>query len=426
MARARSGGGGNGSIWGLVLFGAGFFICMILAIVFYTKIEAAQQDAEAANQSLRAVINDADENNPALARITAEKTGTTVAALVENTKTLEDQVAEFQRQVSDIEGQRTSTQNQLEQQQQATRKAEADVQQAVVAKQELGNDLSAKVTALTKTVSDISEENTRLQGLIGKSVTEIDAKYQDSIAGLRTQTSDLSTQVTERDRSIQQLKVTIEELRGKRPENVDVTLADARVVAQIQDQNKVYLDIGRDANLTLGMPFKVYDADDIVKIEDPESEGKAIIEIININSNSAVGRIVERQPRAVINNGDVLVNVIFDPNRIFKFHVFGQFDLNYDGDVDEGGTEQVRSMVERFNGELSESLGFATDYLVLGVEPELPSRPDDELDLIKMKEYRVQLENYQAYQDRITEAKELGIPVLNQNRFLDLVGYFQR
>jgi hypothetical protein len=43
-----------------------------------------------------------------------------------------------------------------------------------------------------------------------------------------------------------------------------------------------------------------------------------------------------------------------------------------------------------------------------------------------MREYRVELENYQAYQDRIAQAREFGIPVLNQNRFLDLIGFSRR
>lgn len=428
MARARSGGGGNGSIWGLVLFGAGFFICLILAIVFYTKVEAAEQSAEAAQNALAQAISSADQENTALDRLTADKPAseTVVGALIRNTGTLEAEISRLQNQLNTANQEKADALSQLESQKAATDKARVDLTQAVDAKEDLSNELTGKVTALTGTVNDISAENTRLQGLMNKSVAEVDAKYQATISELRGQISELDGQVTTRERKIVELQDDIAELRGKRPENVEVTLADARIVSQIENQNKVYIDIGRESNLTLGMPFKVFDADDIMKINDPESEGKAVVEIININSNSAVGRIVDRKPRAIINDGDVLVNVVYDPNRVFTFHVFGQFDLDYDEEADDDGTEQVRSMVRRFNGELSETMGFSTDYLVLGLEPELPVRPDDELDLIKMREYRVQLQNFKEYQDRIAEAKELGVPVLNQNRFLDLVGYFER
>lgn len=426
MARARSGGGTSGSIWGLVLFGAGFFISMILAIVFYTKVEAAEQAAASAQSELAAVINSTDSNNPALATLTADGSGTTVGQLLTNIETLRSEVSVLQRDVSTLTNDLASANSQLQSQQAATQKAQSDLRQSVDAKEAQATALTAQVTSLESTISNISSENTRLKSLIDSSLVEVDQTYQNQINEWKERTNQAQASATTAQRTVVELKETIEELRGKRPENVNVTLADATIVAQIPDQNKVYLDIGRDANLTLGMAFKVFDADDLIKIEDPESEGKAIIEVININSNSAVGRIVNRKSRAAINDGDVLVNVVFDPNRVFTFHVFGQFDLDYDGDVDENGTNQVRSMVTRFNGRLADTLGFSSDYLVLGVEPELPTRPDDELDLIKMKGFRTQLENYQAYQDLIAKATELGVPVLNQNRFLDLVGYFER
>ncbi len=426
MARARSGGGTSGSIWGLVLFGAGFFISMILAIVFYTKVEAAEQSAAAAQAELGNVISSTDSNNPALATLTAEGAGTTVGKLLTNIDTLRSEISVLQRDVGTLTNQLASAESQLATQQAATQKAQSDLRQAVDAKEAQAKDLTAQVTSLNSTISNISAENTRLKSLIDSSLVEVDKTYQSQIDEWKKRTNEAQAAASASERSIVELKETIEEIRGKRPETVNVTLADATIVAQIPDQKKVYLDIGRDANLSLGMAFKVFDADDLVKIEDPDAEGKAIVEVININSNSAIGRIVSRQPRAVVNDGDVLVNVVFDPNRVFTFHVFGQFDLDYDGDIDENGVNQVRSIVTRFNGRLADELGFSSDYLVLGVEPELPTRPDDELDLIKMKEYRTQLENYQAYQDLIAKATELGVPVLNQNRFLDLVGYFER
>lgn len=426
MARARSGGSSNGSIWGLVLFGAGFFISMILAIVFYTKVEAAQQDAASAESALNAVMNSTDSNNPALTALTAEGSGTTVGKLLSNIETLRGEINVLQDDVRNKTVELDSTKSQLQNQQAATQKAQSDLQQTVDAKEAQAQDLTAQVTSLNSTVSNISSENTRLKSLIDSSIDDVRTTFENQIEEWKTRTNDAQASASANARTVVQLRETIEELRGKRPEGVAVTLADATIVAQIRDEKKVYLDIGRDANLTLGMAFQVYDADDLVKIEDPEGEGKAVVEIININSNSAIGRIVSRKPRAVVNDGDVLVNVIYDPNRVFTFHVFGQFDLNSDGDLDDNGNEQVRSMVTRFDGRLAEELGFATDYLVLGIEPLLPDRPEDELDLIKMKEFRTQLENYQAYRDLIAKARELGVPVLNQNRFLDLVGYFER
>ena len=426
MARARTGGGSSGSIWGLVLFGAGFFIPMILAIVFYTMGEAAEQDAAAAESALNQVIDSRDQNNPALTQITAEGSGTTVSQLMGAIQSLRSEVSVLQTDLSGKTTELDATQSQLANQQAATEKAQADLQSTVAAKDTQARDLTAQVNALQSTVNSISAENTRLQTLIDSSIDDVEAQLLAQIEEWKRRTNEAQAEASESNRTVIQLRETIEELRGKTPENVPVTLADATIVAQIPDEDKVYIDIGRDANLTLVMPFQVYDADDLIKIEDPEAEGKAVVAIISINSNSAVGRIESRQPRAIINDGDVLVNVAFDPNRTLAFHVFGQFDINNDGDLDEDGNEQVKSMVTRFDGKLTDELGFATDYLVLGSEPELPVRPDDELDLIKMREFREQLSNYEAYLNLVAEARELGVPVLNQNRFLDLIGWFER
>ncbi|MEM8738934.1 MAG: hypothetical protein AAGG38_10730 [Planctomycetota bacterium] len=426
MARARSGGGGQGSILGLVVLGAGFLVCLILAIVFFTKVESATQAEAAAQADLNAVVNSGDRNNPSFQTLTAQGPGSSVGKLLAEIDQLSSTVSELRGQVGSLTVIKDTAEAGLAEQQAATARAQADLTQSVTEKNNLSRDLSRQVQQLTSTVDAISSENTRLKSLIDTSIQEVDQTYQAQVASLRQQVAELDATITERERSIAGLQTTIAELRGSRPESVAVTLADATVVAQIKDQNKVYLDLGREAGLTLGMPFKVFDAEELIKIEDPEAEGKAIIEIINIESNSAVGRVVSRQPRATIDNGDLLVNVAFDPNRIFTFHVFGQFDLDNNGEVEPDSHERVSALIQRSGGRLVDDLGYSVDYLVLGQEPSLPQRPDDELDLIKMREFRVELENFEAYQTRIVEARELGIPVLNQNRFLDLIGYFQR
>jgi len=434
MARARSGGGGNGSIWGLVIFGAGFLVCLILAILFYTKVETAEQGQASAEAALAKVQTSADTNNETYTEVTSDpeiEGRTAVGKLLTHGQSLRSEVSGLQGQVSDLTRKLSAAQTQLEQQKAATTKAQGDYAQALDTKETQSRELNAKVTSLNTTVTGISAENDRLKGLIDTSIQEVANQYQGQITTLREQAAALDRTVNERDRTIKDQQDVIADLGGDRPEAVPVTLADATIISQIPKQNKVYLDIGRNTGLQLGMSFSVFDPDDLVKLEADEEgkeddAGKAIVEIINMTENTAVGRIVSRTPHAVIRNGDALVNVVFDPDRVFTFHVFGQFDLNKDGKPDDNGTTQVRSMVTRFNGRLAEDMGFATDYLVLGQEPALPSLPDDELDLIKMKQYRVQLENFNAYQQRILEARELGLPVLNQNRFLDLVGFFQR
>ena len=48
MARVRTGGAGSGYAWALVIFGAGFVICLMLAIVFWAQLGGAREQAEQA------------------------------------------------------------------------------------------------------------------------------------------------------------------------------------------------------------------------------------------------------------------------------------------------------------------------------------------------------------------------------------------
>jgi hypothetical protein len=428
MARARSGGGGSGSIWGLVVFGAGFFICLILAILFYTRVEGAQQEAAEAEAELARVVNSADENSNLYADATADGSGTMVNRLLARLQDAQGEIGTLQGQILDLNSKLSTAQTQLALEKQTAADAQASLQQATQARQSMESELRNQVQSLSSTINDISSENDRLKGLVDASIQEVDDTYRSQITGYQQQIAEQEDSVAQLNRTVEDLRYQLSVLAGDTPESPALTTADATIVSQIPDQNKVFLDIGRNSNLVRGMAFQVFDPEVLVKLEDADdlAEGKAVVEIINLSDNTSVGRIVQRQGRAQVRNGDKVVNLVFDPNRVFTFHLFGQFDLDYDGSPDEGGLSQVKSMVRRFNGRLSDEMNFATDYLVLGVEPELPTRPDDELDLIKMQEYRAQLENYNAYQERISQARELGIPVLNQNRFLDLVGYFER
>lgn len=427
MARARSGGGGNGAMIGLVVFGACFFVCLILAILFYTKVSTAEQNAAAAQAELSKIISGGDQNDD-LVQLTTDMDGnTTVAKLINRVAAYRSEVNGLQTQVGDVTRSHELAQSEAQGQKEAAEQARADLARLSDNRTALESELRGQVQSMSSTIADISAENDRLKSLIDSSIQEVESSYRQQIDQQNTRIAELNAESSALDRTIADQQITIVTLRGERPVDIPLTNADATVVAQIPDQNKVYLDIGSDSNLRKGMSFTVFDPDVLVKLEGADLEkGKAIVDIINVDATTAVGLVVSRKPRAVIRDGDALVNIVYDPRRIYSFHAFGQFDLDFNGELDDYGLDEVKSLITRSNGRLVDSIGFTTDFIVLGVEPELPVRPDDELDLLKMREYRVELENYQAYQDRIAQAREVGIPVLNQNRFLDLVGYSRR
>ena len=69
----------------------------------------------------------------------------------------------------------------------------------------------------------------------------------------------------------------------------------------------------------------------------------------------------------------------------------------------------------------------STDFVVLGVEPVVPAFTTEELeDPVNKKKLEDAQAEQVAYQDILQTAGELNIPVMNQNRFLYYVGYYDQ
>ena len=425
MARVRS--SNNGATVGMVAFGIASFLFLLLSIILFSQIGKAQQERDDAEAALAAVVSPAESGNALLAEIQGgEGGGTTVGKLIAEIERLRLGNQSLNAELGGAQTRVSGLESQLNAQTEAARTAQAAQAASETAKVDLEAALRDEVDGLNAKVEAVSAENARLNELIDDQIASLGGSSERLFAEKQGQLDQLAADLASANEQNENLKDTIDQLRGDVVQSPAVTLPDARVVAQNPDENKVFLDIGRNQGLRLGMAFNVFDQDDLVKISDADAQGKGIVEIINVSDDTSIGRVsrLDRQQR--VNDGDVLVNVVYDPNRTFSFFVFGQYDLDYDGEVGLRDDQTVRAIVTRSGGELADTLSFDTDYLVLGVEPEFPERPADELDLIQMREFRVQMENFQNYQDVLGQAQQLGIPVLNQSRFLDLVGYFER
>ena len=425
MARVRS--NNNGSMVGMVVFGVASFIFLLLSIILYSQTGRYQQEQAAAQSELNQVINAGERGSATLAEVQGrEGGGTIVGKLLAEIESLRSQSQGLQGEVQTVSSRLASAEAALQAQTDAAGTAQAGYLEVQKSKADLEAALRTEVDGLSGKVQAISAENQRLNGLIDQQIAGLGSSSERLFAEKQRQMDELGAQVAALTDENSDLKSTVDALRGAVVESPAVTLPDAQIVALNAADQKVFLDIGRGDGLRLGMAFNVFEADDLVKISDPGAQGKAIVEIINVEADKSVGRIVSRNGRARVDVGDVVVNVVYDPNRTFSFHVFGQFDLDFDRKPDIRDRERIEAIVGRSGGQLADALSFDTDYLVLGAEPSFPNKPDDELDLVLMREYRVGLENFQAYQDLLGTAQGLGIPVLNQSRFLDLVGYFER
>ncbi|HVP09923.1 MAG TPA: hypothetical protein VMV94_01905 [Phycisphaerae bacterium] len=184
----------------------------------------------------------------------------------------------------------------------------------------------------------------------------------------------VKAELEKRDRDIAEQRLALSELRGP-PARGAQELALAKkpvgtVLRRLPGNSLVDIDLGREDNVTLGMTFAVYSADAQVP---EDGRGKANIEVVSLGEKTAECKVTTPpSPDNPILEGDYVGNIILSRNKAKKpqFCIVGDFDVDYDGAPDARGREVMKALVKRYGGEVVDSVTAATDYLVVGVEPE--------------------------------------------------------
>ena len=300
---------------------------------------------------------------------------------------------------------------------------------------------SADQTSL-KLVDDLRGNLTDLQQKFVAYQAEIDAHNKETETQIQTIRAEAKKANDESSATIAQLTQVNENLREQirkfgRLGNTTKGLTThpelqpkGKVISIIKDDRLVYIDRGRLERIVLGMTFEVYDKVTGV-VTDPKDKdnlhGKATIEVVSISEHSSIARIVRADPLQSIVEGDVIANVVYDPSTIYKFVVFGEFDIDNVGQATVSDRRRIETMISVWGGVLTDTLSYDTDFIVLGKEPVLPDAlPAGTVDPDKIAVHTAQLKKYELYQTYAKSAHEQGIPILNQNRFLSLVGYYHR
>jgi hypothetical protein len=197
---------------------------------------------------------------------------------------------------------------------------------------------------------------------------------------------------------------------------------DGRILKAMPGDEVVYIDLGRNAQLTLGMQFAVYSNQTGIP---PDGQGKARIEVVAIHPDYAECRIVRVFGNNVILQDDLIANPVYDRSRRMNFVVVGDFDMNRDGQPDRDGTETIESLIKGWGGHVSPDLGALTDFVILGAAPPKPRAVGTvaagDVDVADRAR-----QAYQRYQDTVETARELSVPVLTQDVFMSFLGYSGR
>lgn len=357
-----------------------------------------------------------------------------------------------------LKAERSDNDQQIQRYKEASEKATADLAKGQESQRELMGKQQGVLDTLKANLEEVKNKNEQFQKDSETELAKVQAMLQRAREEGQKELQATRTLAEQKEREIvdlrNRIKILIAEKGTKTSgDPVDPSLlADGKIISILQEESLVYIDLGRLAHVIPGMTFEVFDkaAGRAVKDAQGEMRGKATIEVINVSNESSVCRVVRRTRAtnfysaemagvtrgsisgagvryAPLIEGDVIVNAIFDPNYKFKFLVFGEYDIDNTGISTTADRRRIETTIREWGGVLAEEISYDLDFLVLGTEPKLPDPlPSDETDEAKIKAYTQAKKKYEQYQNLIATAKQLAIPILNQNRFLALIGYYRR
>jgi hypothetical protein len=364
----------------------------------------------------------------------------------------------------------------------AADKSAADAQAQVAAANKTKDEALATSNAEIKKVQDqLATTQKNVEALQTQNATSLADVTKASAGSMETFTQ----QIAERDTQIakltpqipaltKELDVAKRALKSFRMDPSDnlVRRPDGVITRISEDRRTCYIDLGEGDRIVPGMTFEVYDASkgipslkqDIAGFEDEEAKrsraasaklnastglsansrgerydtqlpegGKGSIEVISVGpGHTSTCRIIKSIAQAGIRAGDQIANLVYDKNVRFKFVVFGQYDLDYNGITTLSDTATIKRLVEQWGGKVTaantaDDITPDVDFIVMGIAPVVPTlsaedanNPGAQAAVAKAKADK------DAYDNVLQRAREFSIPVLNQTRFLYYTGYFDQ
>lgn len=323
--------------------------------------------------------------------------------------------------------------------------ARKQAEDAVASMTKQRQDTDAQIKLLTDQLTEVRGQLDQANASVTAMTAAKDQQLQETAKG-----SDLKLSETQQalDKSNQQnqelqkqvatLSSELKKVQGKlseiRPDvNRPVTSqADGKIV-RLPGGGVAYINLGRSDQVIPGMTFEVYDRNEgIPPIGDPTNEttslpkGKGSLEVTRVDAMSSECRIVNTAPGTAMTEGDIVANLIYDKNTKNKFLVYGNFDLTRSGKPNAQDTEIIKRLVSQWGGQIVPDINVDTDFVVLGAEPQIPTLTREEReDPVQKAIYDKAVAEAEAYSNISAKARDYRIPILNQNRFLYMIGYFE-
>lgn len=458
---AARGGGLTGLHYGLITFVILTVLALVLFVLQLTKNTELTAQAKRANDLVgrygsppayyeeeaaartTSVFAAMDDDRRLLATLVAGKPEAVGKAVEQETRVLLTDLAKLHntgskrlindgdtlltvaRRISDAysaskEGEKTAVER--------ARELEGEMQALSERTRELDDTFKAKVDELSQQLTRAEEEKANTLAEKDKQLGDLQAALDSVTQELQQLRTEVVRGEREKDLTIARLEKQIDALRQElavvKPSAFNaeelLTKGDGRILRSIPGSEIVYINLGERDKLKVGMGFEVYS-----QTREPQTNlrGKASLEVLTLLPDTAECRITRQTPGQPVVENDIVVNIAYDRTRRPKFLVIGDFDLNYDGQVDFEGGEKIAALVREWGGQTADKLDETTDYVIVGMAPQVPSLSGAYVStVVKALADDREIEK-SRFKDLINEARSMYIPVMTQNAFLVLTGY---
>ena len=376
---------------------------------------------------LKEVIEPAAQKTPeevvADATDALKATGKSSSALVPAVLDLNGQVQQLNKSIAELQAQKSELEQKLAQGTQSNSAALASAQQSV----NVEKDAHAKASA------EAAKERADKEALLAAKESDLTKTRDDAEKTRRDlilQIEGLKNDVIAKEGVISTLRG---QLQGMRKTGTNIaTEAAGTIIRGRPGTDDCYINLGRKDRLVAGMTFSIHDPRIGVKLQadtdpntkpDPEAGGKGGLEVMEVGETESLCRVTFMKKGQHIEQGDLIANPVYQRDRNKKFHfvVAGEFDLDGDGVATASERDRLVRMVTSWGGIVDDNLSPETDFLVLGSRPSAPSRQGSDT-AGGVADERAKMQK--QYDDLFTEAKRSSVPVLNGNRFLAMIGYY--
>ena len=177
-------------------------------------------------------------------------------------------------------------------------------------------------------------------------------------------------------------------------------LADGEI-SEVASNEVFYINVGAADKVVAGMTFEVYEARAALPTlaafgkENPQSKGW--IEVVSVGNGRSACKAIKSVERVPLKKGDQVFNFVFRRGRQNHFTVAGDFAGS--------DRETIVGLIWRWNGVVDNRVGTQTDYLILGNAPNQQAARE-------------------VYDSIKSQAEQLKVPVLSEERFNLMIRYY--